>query len=506
MVKYALICIVVVAFFLRLMTIGFESLDSDEALTIVHSQGSILHNIAWPLSDFYVPLYHVLLSIWSGIFGVGPIISRIPSAVLGTASIIIIYLIGKDLFNEKTATIASVIMAFSSYQLTYSQNARPYALYMLLSLISIYLYLRFIKNPHFSKSYVLTSLLTLYTHAMAPLLLFAQNAHFFFCVRKNVRKWIWMQVLIGILYLPLIAFLLAKTLTLSGKEFLWIQDPNALSIFRIVYSYLSGLTFTLESLILGALLTLYSCFLMAVFIWKDVFYRKIFFKKSNPIHFLILLFVVPFAFLAIYSISFTSVFEEHYMIFTSITLYLLLAASIEQLGRHMQNIALAVVLFLAIITLFIDLTTPNRAQWNLLAESMNEKKADLVFVSAHNAKYALTYYLDNDLYLQQTFGFDDLRYIQGFNDPLIFEEHLSKSDPNSFWLVFHNAEYTDPKLQSIKYAKEHYHLKKFEIVRGAGAYLFEKNQDNEIAAPAMHSSSQYPDRRLDRLKDALRNI
>jgi len=124
------------------------------------------------------------------------------------------YQLGLMLFDRKAAVWAAVLAALSSYQIYHSQQARPYALWMLLTLGSYAAYIAVIIRPRIAATaaYLLCSLLMLYTHPYSSLLILAQNVHFFFWVRKNtssqrlkIRHWFFLQGGLLLMFLPWLA-------------------------------------------------------------------------------------------------------------------------------------------------------------------------------------------------------------------------------------------------------------------------------------------------------------
>ena len=80
------------------------------------------------------------------IFGQSEFSVRFPALIFGVLSIFMIYKLGKALFNPEIGLISALILAVSPFQIHYSQEARPYSLLMLLSLISTYYFVKFIKS------------------------------------------------------------------------------------------------------------------------------------------------------------------------------------------------------------------------------------------------------------------------------------------------------------------------------------------------------------------------
>ena len=89
---------------LRLFKIS-QSLWLDEAINVTFVKNLNLHSLVFEYSigDFHPPLYHILMRGWILLFGMSEIAVRLPSVILGLFTVYITYLIGKKLFEEKTA-------------------------------------------------------------------------------------------------------------------------------------------------------------------------------------------------------------------------------------------------------------------------------------------------------------------------------------------------------------------------------------------------------------------
>ena len=69
-----------------------------------------------------------------------------------------IYAVGRQLFNKQVGLVAALILALSSFNITYSQEARMYTLMVLLALLSMYFFWRFLQQSNLVSSSRLCSL------------------------------------------------------------------------------------------------------------------------------------------------------------------------------------------------------------------------------------------------------------------------------------------------------------------------------------------------------------
>jgi mannosyltransferase len=127
---------------LRLSTLATQSYWADEGVTLrlLHMGfGGMLSAI--PGSESTPPLYYVLAWGWAKVFGTGEWGLRSLSALFGTATIPVAYLLARRLVSERAGAVCAALAAFSPLLVWYSQEARSYALVVLLTGVSLVLFL-----------------------------------------------------------------------------------------------------------------------------------------------------------------------------------------------------------------------------------------------------------------------------------------------------------------------------------------------------------------------------
>lgn len=94
------------------------------------------------------PLYYVLLYGWAKLFGTSSAALRSMSAVAGVAAIGLMFWLGMELFDNRRAALwCAALFAISPIQVLYAQEAREYALWVGLFLLSSTLLLRAMRRP-----------------------------------------------------------------------------------------------------------------------------------------------------------------------------------------------------------------------------------------------------------------------------------------------------------------------------------------------------------------------
>lgn len=138
----ALALIVALGLALRLYRLSEQSFWIDEYFTIgtlnTPSLSSYLTVVRFFCPD-NLPLYFLVQYAWRAVSGLvaGPGL-RVPSLILGTACLPLIYLLGNALHSRKAGLAAAFLLALSPMHLWISQSIRPNALIEFLVLCSLY--------------------------------------------------------------------------------------------------------------------------------------------------------------------------------------------------------------------------------------------------------------------------------------------------------------------------------------------------------------------------------
>ena len=122
---------------IRISTIGIQSYWDDEVFTVdlMHLRfGDMLQTV--PRTEGSPHLYYVLAWCWTQIFGTGVWGLRSLSALIGTATIPVVYLAARVVGSTRGAAIAALLVAANPFLVWYSQEARAYALLAFLSALS----------------------------------------------------------------------------------------------------------------------------------------------------------------------------------------------------------------------------------------------------------------------------------------------------------------------------------------------------------------------------------
>ncbi|MEA2422015.1 MAG: mannosyltransferase [Thermoleophilaceae bacterium] len=170
-----LLALVLAGGILRFATLGTQSFWIDEAIAI-HSARLDLSGLIDSLArtEGNPPLYFVLLDGWMRLFGDSEAAIRSLSALFGTATILVAYAIGRRLASStRVGLAAAALAAFNPLLVWFSQEARPYALLVLLAGLSFLLFAEALERPtaRVLGGWALASGLALATHYFAGILI-----------------------------------------------------------------------------------------------------------------------------------------------------------------------------------------------------------------------------------------------------------------------------------------------------------------------------------------------
>jgi mannosyltransferase len=173
---WPLAALLILAAALRFSTLGLQSFWYDEAFTPVHvlhaSLGATLHGVVH--TENTPPLWYVLIWAWSRVFGTGAVALRFPSALAGVATVGVAWAIGRELTGRRaTAIAAAAFVAVNPLFVWYSQEARAYGLFVLMSALAMWCFLRAEHSPTDRRlaAFAVAASLALLSHYFAAFLL-----------------------------------------------------------------------------------------------------------------------------------------------------------------------------------------------------------------------------------------------------------------------------------------------------------------------------------------------
>jgi mannosyltransferase len=243
----ALALIALLALALRLVNLGGRPIWYDEAFAVLYAEKSFgamiygtITQVQGAAADVHPLLYYFSLHLWMGLFGQSPFAVRLPSAILGVATVVLIYFLARELAGRKVGLAAALLTAIAPFHVAYSQEARMYSLLAFACLLALYFFVRFERYAGRGNllGFTLAGALALYSHNLAFLFIAAIDSWVLLRRRWSLLKPLLVAHLgMAILFGPWLSLLPAQ----FGKvqQAYWVPRPGPAELVRtlIVFTF-----------------------------------------------------------------------------------------------------------------------------------------------------------------------------------------------------------------------------------------------------------------------------
>jgi len=259
----------------------------------------------------------VFIYYWIKLFGLSEAILKFPFILLGTSSVYLIYLIGKQWFGKTSGLLAASVFAVMQFGVFYSQLARPYSPGLFFVLLSTYFWTKFVFEENHNKwlvvAYVLAAVSASYSHMFSLLFVVVQGVSGLFFLKKSYfLKYIFVNTAVFLLYIPNMSIFYAQLS--RGDIGGWLSDPSVWFLVEFLFytSHFSYL-FSAAIILIAVLLPFFSVskkeginkfrYLAIIWFFTSYLIAYLYSVLRFPIiQFSTLLFVFPF--LLLFSFSF----------------------------------------------------------------------------------------------------------------------------------------------------------------------------------------------------------
>jgi hypothetical protein len=153
------------------------------------------------------PLSYVLF--WLAVqFGEPTTWLRVPSLVLGTATVPLVHLLGRRTVGRNAGLLAAGLLALSPFALFYANEARAYATMTFFVVLSTLALLQAVdtRRPRWWVLYAVSALAVIYTHYSGVFVVVAQAAWAFWAHRELIRELLVVHAAMVVGYLPWVPF------------------------------------------------------------------------------------------------------------------------------------------------------------------------------------------------------------------------------------------------------------------------------------------------------------
>ena len=164
---WLLLPILFVGSFLRLWHLGTWSFWVDEVMTVLDAQ-------QFSMEHFRInPIPYLAIKLSISIAGTNEWGARLIPSLVGIASLPLIFLMGTSLFNVRVGIFAATFLAFSSWHLYWSQNARSYVFTFLFAALAAWsFYLALEKDqPLLMLGSLVATILLILSHTLSGMLI-----------------------------------------------------------------------------------------------------------------------------------------------------------------------------------------------------------------------------------------------------------------------------------------------------------------------------------------------
>jgi len=390
--NYLLCGIMLLAAFLRLFHLNFQSMVPDEMSTMIHSNPQIsLQELMLNVdSNEGFPYFYFVLMRFFHMITYTPIVTRLFSAIMGILSVYYIYRLGKELLNKNTGLVAALLLTVNEFSIVTSQDSRPYALIVLATILSFYRLTILIKTPTMRNAIwygVFTGLLV-NTSFFGTITVFSQYLVLLFCLiiaTKNEKLSLFKYYFIsGIIILLLFVPNYRKLSTLVALDSTWIPKPTENSLSEFFKGILG--TSEIGNLIFVALFTFY---IVKIFNIKPIKEKSNILKDNALLGFVICTswVVVFIVIMYVKSIVGLSVMVHRYLISVLPAVLIVFAMGISFIrNKLVQGTAVFVIVVALLINMVIFrgyYTTQSKTQYRELAQviTTNVKPNETVYTS-----------------------------------------------------------------------------------------------------------------------------
>ncbi len=487
---YLILALLVFASLLRLYRVEHQSFWTDEIITIKASKQSVSQLIFHPIITNNVPpLYflmtHILLTLDHRN---DELVLRFPSGLFGVLSIALFYLVVRKLLGKRIGFVAAMLMAISPFHIWYSQEARPYALLLFLSLLSIWLLQSLISKPQnhwLQAGFTGSAALTCYCHTIAIAFIGALFIFvLIFYLKSNWKYWLKIFAAIFGLLIPAILYLLLNPPASGG-------DPHRTT------KILSSLAYTIWTFSTGfslgpslsewhvpdkmKILQPHLHFILPIMVLVSILFMlgiiRLYKQDKQAFWFTTLVFLCPFLFSILGSlISPVHPFNVRYSILSFPAFIIPIAFGVMAIKNFkIRSTAFCGIIFIGGLSLNNYYFNPkyhredNRSAGQFLrTHAMHH---DLVMCSAGYTAANLKYYCNRE----------DINFIAyppkyQFVDParikFDFEQIINERD--RFWLFLSRTFHSDPKGDILKYCTENYNIQESYESTGVKLICFGK--------------------------------
>lgn len=389
------------------------------------------------------PFHFLLLHFWIKIFGISPFSVRLLSVFASLLIIPVLFKLSLKILTKKSS--AALIVAFigSAFFHYHSMEARMYIFFILFYSISLlFLYEMLFESKKRILLLALSFTALLYTHYLGIIVFstFVVITLFFFRVDrvKNFSK-IFVSIILSILFFyPGLQVFLSR-LTENSKADTWVPYPHVTELYGNIVKFLNGPVTVVLLLVILALF---------LFFFKgkplEIFNKII---KSESKVFIFLCFLVPYLSMYFYSVLFSPIFLDRYLLFTLVPLFISAFILLDNLLPENRLGFYASFIFPIVMIGGMRIIPDNNREPNEIAKYVHENQTegdcvlivppyyDLTFIYHFNQNY----FASSKLHLsnihgeniQSIYNFDEVQNKEQYQRMILVDDNFDFAYPNN---------------------------------------------------------------------------
>ncbi len=414
---WILVLIVILGIVLRIAYLDATSIHSDEGGTINFAgRPTVPEVIEATQFDPHPPLDYIIIHFWLKL-GMNEFTVRLLSVIFGVLAIPLIYLVGKEFFDNRVGLLSALILTISQLHIRHAQLVRSYTLIVFLALLSVYFFVRYFKNQKKLDLgiYTLVSIVSIYTHYFLSLLVAGQLLFLIYNAHKSrkygvLKQWMLAFGVIILSVLPNMGRFLAQ-MAFSNQIYA-LQQSEALSFFsaggdnifvRVAMVFFHFSAGYLKANFANLLFIVIFVGVVLVF-GISFFYELKFEEKKNELLLLLALIFAPIAAIAgvfAFNLIKASFVYARYMIFVSPFFYILISKGVLSLKKgSLKAIFIVLIVLFSSVSLYAYYTT-NHTQENWREMSgfvqKGEQQNELIALYPPTYKFNFNYYYSGNL-------------------------------------------------------------------------------------------------------------
>ncbi|OPY36712.1 MAG: hypothetical protein A4E35_01820 [Methanoregula sp. PtaU1.Bin051] len=448
--------IFIVGVFLRLFELARRPLWLDEASTnYLVTQPDLAAVFTAASADHHAPLH--FMTIWFvKIFGSSEFLLRLPSAIAGAFTVIVIFFIAKELYNEEAGIISAAFLAFSPFHILYSQEARMYGMVVLFVALAIWMFFRAARtgslwdwlffgascalafSTHFYSAFVIVALILGYFILRSDEFRIKRTQDgentIPVSLPHDLKNFLAGLAFAGVLVLPVMGSFFGQSGYFVSRSFNW-----GLSMWSIPSETFLDFSYYIEFIAI-----LFVCLMLVgfVMIWMQ--------KKQQAVAVAVILFV-PMG-ISLY-LSQIIPFNVRYHLYLIVLFLALVAIPLAYLSRKINSrhgalLIIGAILALSIIPLLSYYSAPLQEDWRTFSNNLREttQPGDNIAPLPWYIYLPLSYYYDNssDGTFYKNFALDESGFLS-----------LENTTGSVYYVVTWDITAADPTGYSVQYLNEH---------------------------------------------------